>query len=103
MFHKTLIFVLFASGMVLAQFRTASLSRTIVDEAEMPLGGVGIKVTFLTPSRDFGGRHSFGKFGHERGRQLQGAQFAVGKLPGRSFPSRLRDQLPVGTPENQRR
>lgn len=65
MFHKTLIFVLFASGMVLAQFRTASLSGTIVDEAEMPLGGVGIKVTFLTPSRDFGGRHSFGKFGQD--------------------------------------
>ena len=55
MFHKALIFVLFASGMVLAQFRTASLSGTVADEAEMPLGGVGIKVTFLTPSRDFVG------------------------------------------------
>ncbi len=55
MFHKVLIFVLFGSGMVLAQFRTASLSGTIADEAEMPLGGVGIQVTFLTPSRDFVG------------------------------------------------
>ena len=55
MFHKVLIFVLFGSGMVLAQFRTASLSGTIADEAKMPLGGVGIKVTFLTPSRDFVG------------------------------------------------
>ncbi len=55
MFHKALIFVLFGSGMVLAQFRTASLSGTIADEAKMPLGGVGIKVTFLTPSRDFVG------------------------------------------------
>ena len=55
MFHKGLIFVLFASGMVLPQFRTASLSGTVADEAEMPLGGVGIKVTFLTPSRDFVG------------------------------------------------
>ena len=55
MFHKALIFVLFGSGMVLAQFRTASLSGTIADEAEMPLGGVGIQVTFLTPSRDFVG------------------------------------------------
>ncbi len=55
MFHKALIFVLFASGMVLAQFRTASLSGTIADEAEIPLSGVGVKVTFLTPSRDFVG------------------------------------------------
>ena len=55
MFHKILIFLLFGSGMVLAQFRTASLSGTIADEAEMPLGGVGIQVTFLTPSRDFVG------------------------------------------------
>ncbi len=43
MFHKVLIFVLFGLGMVLAQFRTASLSGTITDEAEMPLGGVGFK------------------------------------------------------------
>jgi SPOR domain len=55
MFHKALIFVLFGSGMVLAQIRTASLSGTIADEANMPLGGVGIQVTFLTPSRDFVG------------------------------------------------
>ncbi len=55
MFHKALIFVLFGSGMVLAQFRTASLSGTIADEAGMPLEGVGIQVTFLTPSRDFVG------------------------------------------------
>ncbi len=55
MFQKVLIFVLFGSGMVLAQFRTASLSGTIADGAEMPLGGVGIQVTFLTPSRDFVG------------------------------------------------
>ncbi len=55
MFHKALIFVLFASGMVLAQFRTANLSGTVAGEAGMPLEGVGIKVTFLTPSRDFVG------------------------------------------------
>ncbi len=55
MFHKALIFVLFGSGMVLAQFRTASLSGTIADEAKMPLGSVEIKVTYLTPSRDFVG------------------------------------------------
>jgi len=55
MFHKVLIFVLLGSGMVLAQFRTASLSGTIADEAGMPLEGVGIQVTFLTPSRDFVG------------------------------------------------
>ena len=55
MFHKVLIFVLCGSGMVLAQFRTASLSGTIADEAKIPLGGVGIQVTFLTPSRDFVG------------------------------------------------
>ena len=54
-FHKALIFVLFASGMVLAQFRTANLSGTVAGEAGMPLEGVGIKVTFLTPSRDFVG------------------------------------------------
>ena len=42
MFHKVLIFVLFGSGMVLAQFRTASLSGTIADERKMPLWGVGI-------------------------------------------------------------
>ena len=55
MFHKALIFVLFASGMVLAQFRTANLSGTVSGEEGMPLEGVGIKVTFLTPSRDFVG------------------------------------------------
>jgi len=55
MFHKALIFVLFASGMVLAQFRTANLSGTVAGEVGMPLEGVGIKVTFLTPSRDFVG------------------------------------------------
>jgi len=55
MFHKALIFVLFASGMVLAQFRTANLSGTVAGEAGMPLEGGGIKVTFLTPSRDFVG------------------------------------------------
>ena len=55
MFHRALIFVLFASGMVLAQFRTANLSGTVAGEAGMPLEGVGIKVTFLTPSRDFVG------------------------------------------------
>lgn len=55
MFHKALIFVLFGSGMVLAQFRTANLSGTVSGEAGMPLEGVGIKVTFLTPSRDFVG------------------------------------------------
>ena len=55
MFHKVLIFVLFGSGLVLAQVRTAGLSGTIADEAGMPLEGVGIQVTFLTPSRDFVG------------------------------------------------
>ena len=55
MFHKALIFVLFGSGMVLAQFRTANLSGTVSGEEGMPLEGVGIKVTFLTPSRDFVG------------------------------------------------
>ncbi len=55
MFYKTLICVLFASGMVLAQFRTANLSGTVADEVGRPLGDVGIKVTFLTPSRDFVG------------------------------------------------
>ncbi len=55
MFHKVLIFVLFSSGTVLAQFRTANLSGTVADEAGIPLEGVGIKVTFLTPSRDFVG------------------------------------------------
>jgi len=55
MFYKTLICVLFASGMVLAQFRTANLSGTVADELGTPLGDVGIKVTFLTPSRDFVG------------------------------------------------
>ncbi len=55
MFHKVLICVLFASGMVLAQFRSANLSGTVADEKGMPLGGVGIKVTFLTPNRDFVG------------------------------------------------
>ena len=55
MFHKVLIFVLFASGMVVAQFRSANLSGTVADEKGMPLGGVGIKVTFLTPNRDFVG------------------------------------------------
>ncbi len=55
MFHRALIFVLFVSGMVLAQFRTANLSGTVAGEAGMPLEGVGIKVTFLTPSRDFVG------------------------------------------------
>lgn len=54
-FQKVLIFVLFSSGTVLAQFRTANLSGTVVDEAGIPLQGVGIKVTFLTPSRDFVG------------------------------------------------
>ncbi len=54
-FHKVLIFVLFSSGTVLAQFRTANLSGTVADEAGIPLEGVGIKVTFLTPSRDFVG------------------------------------------------
>ncbi len=54
-FHKALIFVLFASGLVLAQFRTANLSGTVAGEAGMPLEGVGIKVTCLTPSRDFVG------------------------------------------------
>ncbi len=54
-FHKVLIFVLFSSGTVLAQFRTANLSGTVANEAEMPLGGVRIKVTFLTPSHDFVG------------------------------------------------
>jgi len=55
MFHKVLIFVLFASGMVLAQFRTANLSGTVADEAGMPLEGVDMKVTFLTSSPDFVG------------------------------------------------
>ncbi len=55
MFHKALICVLFASGVALAQFRTANLAGTVADEAGIPLGGVGIKVTFLTPSRDFVG------------------------------------------------
>ena len=55
MFHKALIFVLFASGMVLAQFRTANLSGTVADEAGMPLGGAGIEVTLFAPSRDFVG------------------------------------------------
>jgi len=55
MFHKVLIFVLFASGMVLAQFRTANLSGTVADEAGMPLEGVEMKVTFLTSSPDFVG------------------------------------------------
>ena len=54
-FHNVLIFVLFSSGPVLAQFRTANLSGTVADEAGIPLEGVGIKVTFLTPSRDFVG------------------------------------------------
>ena len=53
--QKVLIFVLFSSGTVLAQFRTANLSGTVVDEAGIPLQGVEIKVTFLTPSRDFVG------------------------------------------------
>ena len=55
MFHKALIIVLFASGMVLAQFRTANLSGTVADEAGLPLEGVEMKVTFLTPSPDFVG------------------------------------------------
>ncbi len=55
MFHKALIFVLFASGAVLAQFRTTTLSGTVADEAGMPLGDVGIKVIFLAPSPDFVG------------------------------------------------
>ncbi len=55
MFPKVLIFVLFSSGTVLAHFRTANLSGTVADEAGIPLEGVGIKVTFLTPSRDFVG------------------------------------------------
>jgi cell division septation protein DedD len=55
MLYKALIFVLFASGMVLAQFRTANLAGTVADEAGTPLGDAGIKVTFLTPSRDFVG------------------------------------------------
>jgi cell division septation protein DedD len=55
MFYKALIFVLFTSGMVLAQFRTANLTGTVANEAGVPLGDVGIKVTFLTPSRDFVG------------------------------------------------
>ena len=54
-FHKVLICVLLSSGTVLAQFRTANLSGTVADEAGIPLEGVGIKVTFLTPSRDFVG------------------------------------------------
>ena len=41
MFHKVLIFVLLGSGMVLAQFRTASLSGTIADEAEDAPWGCG--------------------------------------------------------------
>ncbi len=65
MFHKALIFVLFGSGLVLAQFRTASLSGTIADEGKMPLGGVGIQVTFLTPSRDFVGPTLVGEFGQD--------------------------------------
>lgn len=55
MLHKLLIFVLFASGTLLAQFKTASLSGTVADEAGRPLGGARIRVTFLTPSRDFVG------------------------------------------------
>ena len=47
--------MLFSSATVLAQFRTANLSGTIADEAGIPLEGVGIKVTFLIPSRDFVG------------------------------------------------
>ncbi len=54
-FHKVLIIVLVSSGTVLAQFRTANLSGTVADEAGIPLEGVGIKVTFLTPSRGFVG------------------------------------------------
>lgn len=55
MFYKALILVLLAPGVVLAQFRTANLSGTVASEAGMPLGDVGIRVTFLTPSRDFVG------------------------------------------------
>jgi len=54
-FHKVLICVLFSSGTVLAQFRTANLSGTVAEETGLPLEGVGIKLTFLTPSRDFVG------------------------------------------------
>ena len=106
MFHKALIFVLFASGMVLAQFRTASLSGTVADEAEMPLGGVGIKVTFLTPSRDFVGptvvREVWSGLTEEDG-NYRVPGLLLGSYTGRSFLSRIRYQLQVGTAENQRR
>ncbi len=55
MFPKALIFLLFASGMVLAQYRIANLSGTVADEAGMPLEGAEIKMTILAPSRDFVG------------------------------------------------
>ena len=106
MFHKVLIFVLFGSGMVLAQFRTASLSGTIADERKMPLWGVGIQVTFLTPSRDFVGPTLVRKVwsgltkedGHYRVPGLLLGSYQVeASLTG--FETNFR----LGTSENQRR